>query len=121
MKFGLKRPCPLCPFRNDLRPYLRTSRAEEIADSLDAGSPFPCHETTVLEEEEGAYVPSENEHHCAGAMIVLHRESEHGSRLLFLAQRAGLYDPSELDDQAPVYDSLSEWVDAHVEENGDTL
>lgn len=40
--FKLRRPCPNCPFRTDVPPYLRGARAEEIARSIANGSDFRC-------------------------------------------------------------------------------
>ena len=34
MAYKLKSPCSNCPFRTDIRPYLRPDRAEEILSHL---------------------------------------------------------------------------------------
>lgn len=50
----MKKPCKLCPFRRDVKPYLRPERGFELAYA--ASNPFnsfPCHETTVCDEEFG--------------------------------------------------------------------
>jgi hypothetical protein len=62
VKYTMTTPCPKCPFRTDIRPYLRTDRAEEIADSL-VHSEFPCHKTTQHDDDD-EYVPSGSELHC---------------------------------------------------------
>lgn len=43
--FAVVRPCAHCPFRTDVRPYLRPERARDIAGALLAGEDFPCHAT----------------------------------------------------------------------------
>ena len=68
MRYTLIRPCPHCPFRVDHRGYLRPARAAEIGVHVLNGGEFPCHETTV-EDEEGDLVETEASQMCAGARI----------------------------------------------------
>lgn len=115
MDFTQTKPCPKCPFRTDFGPYLRRERAEDIADALEMGSTFTCHETTVPddEDEEGLGMrDGPNAQMCAGAMIVLER-MEMPNQMMRISERLGLYDHRRLDMDAPVYDDLYEWVDAH--------
>ncbi len=112
MNYTMITPCSSCPFRTDIRPYLRTDRAQEIADSL-AQVEFPCHKTVEHDDDDDSdfHVPGPNELHCAGVLIVLEL-SEQPSQMMRISERLGLYDPTKLDMDAPVYDDLDEWVEA---------
>ena len=51
VNFNLKRPCANCPFRTDIRPFLRRDQAQQIADSLlDQQQTFACHKTVDYSE-----------------------------------------------------------------------
>jgi len=50
--------------------------------------------------------------HCAGALIVMHKSGCVGA-LQQVAERLGLFDPSLLNMDAPVFPSLKAWVEAH--------
>jgi hypothetical protein len=106
--YGLTSPCDNCPFRSDVKPYIRAARVREIERSL-VRSEFPCHKTMKHEDdgEEGSvYVPSGGEIHCAGALILMEKEGR-SSQMMRISGRLGLYDPSKLKMDAPVYDSFS--------------
>jgi len=107
MNFDLKRPCAKCPFRSDVEPYLRRSRAHEIARALDR-STFACHETT---HSLGAPV-DRTEQHCAGALIMLESEGR-PSQMMRIAERLGLYDRTKLAEDSPVHDSRAEFIAHH--------
>jgi hypothetical protein len=119
-RYGLVTPCKKCPFRTDVEPYLRTERAQEIADSLHAGTEFPCHETTVRKvDDEGndTLADGPRSRFCAGAMATMEREGN-PNQMLRVAERLGFYDPAKLAArEQPVYRSLSDWVQAHVRAN----
>lgn len=112
MKFTLKTPCGLCPFRNDDgRLYVDEDRLREFATS----DLFVCHQTAAYDEPDGdddpprGYVQKSDgsSQHCAGAMIFL----EHTGRIntaMQLAERFGLYDRDGLDLTAPVFRSWDE-------------
>lgn len=127
-RFRLRKPCPKCPFRCDIEPYLRPERVQEIADALYAGGAFPCHQTTEhVEDEEGngEMLDTPRSAECAGALITMEKEGYEGQHAR-IGYRLGLYDPTTLDMDAPVYDSLSEWVHAvrgvpTVEVDGEVL
>jgi hypothetical protein len=108
MKYEMTRPCANCPFRNDIRPYLRPARVEEIASGA-----FPCHKT-VDYDDEGEYSQgcSEKEQHCAGSLI-LHEKMGQSHQMMRIAERLGFYDRTKLDMDSPVYDDLDEMIDAH--------
>lgn len=115
--YGLTTPCHDCPFRNDIRPFIRSERVWEIQEGLVRGE-FPCHKTTEHrddEEGEPEYVPTDGEIHCAGALILMEKLGE-SSQMMRISERLGLYDRTKLNMAAPVYDSWEEMYEAHVEE-----
>jgi len=77
MKWDLKRPCKLCPFRKgsegEVIRFACRSRAEEIEESAYREG-FVCHEhSTYVEGEdgEGGFTFGEDgEQHCAGALMM---------------------------------------------------
>lgn len=114
--YGLTTPCKDCPFRTDIKPYLRPGRLEEIQEGLERGE-FPCHKTTTLEDdpEGGSRRTNTNkEMHCAGALILKEKLGE-SSQMMRIAERLGLYDHTKLDMDAPVYDSWEEMIEAQEE------
>lgn len=115
MKYDLIRPCKHCPFRSDIRGYLRQERAEEIAESLLRGQSFPCHETTVEVEDEEGYSAREatpDSQHCAGAMIML-EAMEMPNQMMRIAERIGFYRADRLDRSAPVFADAEEFILHH--------
>lgn len=107
--FSITSPCAKCPFRCDIKPYLRAGRVEEILRSLDRAV-FPCHETTE-HNEEGSHVESDKEIHCAGALILLEKVNR-PSQMMRIAERLGIYDRRKLKMDAPVFDSFGEIIAA---------
>jgi hypothetical protein len=127
--YALTAPCRNCPFRTDLEPYLRADRAREIAAALHDGGTFDCHKTVTYDDEPEDDGPRRTgrEQQCAGALIVMEREGTAGQATR-IAGRLGLHDPDRLDLDAPVFDSLAEWVRAQdggavptVEVDGEVL
>lgn len=119
-RYGLIRPCPKCPFRTDVGPYLRPERTTEIATAIQQGGAFACHETTVYEEstEEdgwGEMVDGPDSKICAGSLIVMEKMGQPNQDAR-LAERLGMYDPSRLDMDAPVVGSFVEWQQRHLSE-----
>jgi hypothetical protein len=110
--FALKRPCGNCPFRSDRAPFLDRDRAQDIADSLEAGASFHCHRTLDYNAEDGTPEITESSKHCAGAMITMEREGK-ANQMMRIGERLGMYDRGLLDMHAPVHDSLGEWVLTH--------
>lgn len=110
--YGMTTPCPKCPFRNDIPAYLTRGRVLEIERSLDRGN-FPCHLTTTHDDEEESdyYVPTGNEVHCAGALILMEKE-DRSSQMMRIAERLGFYDHTKLNMDAPVFDSFDEMIEA---------
>lgn len=107
--YGLKAPCPDCPFRSDVKPYLKADRVREIRRSLVQGE-FACHKTTE-HDGDGQHIPSTGEVHCAGALILMEKEGR-SSQMTRIAARLGMYDPARLDMDSPVYGSFEEMIRA---------
>jgi len=66
----MKEPCEHCPFRVDVRPFLRPERAEDIAYS--AGNPyneFFCHKT-IEHDDEGDSCVTGKSLVCAGFLAM---------------------------------------------------
>jgi len=115
-RYTLTTPCRKCPFRSDVEPYIRPERAKEIADSLRSGANFTCHKTTVDpgDDEDGdSYrVDGPRARECAGALITMEKEG-FSNQNVRIAERLGLYDPTRMNMDAPVYGSLAEWVKSY--------
>lgn len=115
--YGLKTPCANCPFRTDVKPYIRAERAHDI---LAAQGEFHCHKTittgeTIVEdcdEEWAEIVDDSHAQVCAGFLIVLEHEGR-PNQMMRIAERLGMYDPRKLRMDAPVYHSIKEAVAAH--------
>ncbi len=107
MKYDLKTPCDLCPFRNDeKRLFVDPQRLVGMA----AGE-FACHKTAKLNGETSEYEPTERSQHCAGALIFLEK-MEQPHQMMRICERLGFYDASKLDMDAPVFGSLEEVEEA---------
>lgn len=77
----MKKPCQHCPFRNDVKPFLHPDRALEIAYAAqNPYNSFPCHKTTVSDEdsEDGEMMITENSKECAGFLTL---RAQNGGRL----------------------------------------
>ncbi len=123
MNYDMKKPCDKCPFRTDIKPYLRKSRVREIDRNLKH-SEFPCHQTidyNAIEEyrdsngleEDDDYIPSsilDKTKHCAGALILLEKLGR-SHQMMRISERFGDYKHTELDMKAPVFDSFEEMAD----------
>lgn len=105
MRFDLTTPCAQCPFRSDVRPYIKAERVEEI---LIGNQSFACHKT--LDKDHRIHA---NSQHCAGVLIILERE-ERPHQMMRIAERLGFYDLTKLRMSAPVYASISDAITAHV-------
>lgn len=115
MKFEMRKPCPRCPFRTDVEPYISPDRAQEIVDALERGQTFVCHKHTQFAEDEDGEsynVPQERDQHCAGALIML-EHMELPNQMMRISGRLGLYDPSKLDMDSPVYECGDEMLEAY--------
>lgn len=115
MKYNLKTPCAHCPFRSDIRPFIRPERVEEIAYG---NAEFPCHKTLNYhtEDADGEGVTTEDTQHCAGLLILLERE-EQPHQMMRICERLNLYDRTKLDMNAPVYDDIESAIEAHEDQS----
>lgn len=109
MKFDLKRPCKGCPFRADIEPYLTKSRAEEIATVLLQDGTFSCHEHNGF-DDDGDTFEGERAQHCAGAMIFLEHQDA-PNQMMRIAERIGMYDRTQLDMDAPVFEDEESFIE----------
>lgn len=110
--YTLTTPCKDCPFRTDVVPFLGPERAQDIADSCSEDANFYCHKTVDYDSDSGASTISGRARVCAGFLITMERENR-ANQATRVAERLGMYDSTALDHDAPVYDSMSEWVAAH--------
>ena len=116
--FGLKKPCNNCPFRTDVKPYLRTQRVVSILRSITEGdATFSCHKTTK-HDDDGNPVPGRKEKHCAGALILLEKMKQ-PNQLMRIGARLNFYKPAKLRMDAPVYDTAIAMVDAYRKANNE--
>lgn len=111
MRFDMTTPCPMCPFRTDVKPFLNRERARGIATALfPQQQTFACH-VTVTHDEDGEHVMSASEQHCAGAAIVLEKMNR-PNQMMRIAERCGSYDHRKLAMTAPVFKSLRDFIAA---------
>ena len=112
MHFDLRFPCMGCPFRTDIPVFLRLVRVQVLlTEILDEEKTFVCHKT--------ADMPERMQQQCAGAILLIEKERPvYGHRLLQIAERFGLYDPSILNRTAPVYETREAMIERHRREGG---
>lgn len=108
--FALVGPCAHCPFRCDRPGYLTETRATEIVESLEAGDTFPCHKTLDYDGEHGTERTTKTAF-CAGALIILEKQ-ETPNQAMRIGERLGLYDHTALRMDAPVHDTMDEFIEA---------
>jgi hypothetical protein len=111
-------PCPKCPFRTDVRPFLRKARAREIVTMLTRQQgTFQCHMTVDYEKAEDddgeidaiVAASSANAQHCAGALIML-EHMEQPNQMMRICERIGEYDRRKLNMAAPVFTSGAAFI-----------
>lgn len=108
MKFGLVRPCEKCPFRTDCSAGWLDHRIMSLAtDIFEGNKSFTCHETL-----NKAHKSHKNSHHCAGALIMIEKLKIPNS-VIQIAERFKLYNPRNLDLNAPVFKTIGELIDHH--------
>ncbi len=117
MNFTLRAPCPQCPFRTDITPYLHPERAKEIADMLTRQQGmFSCHKTVNYDDDDqedvGNHIPTATEEHCAGALIMLEHMNQ-PNQMMRISERLGFYDRRLLKMDAPVFTTAAAFVAAH--------
>lgn len=107
MKYDLTKPCDLCPFRNDQK---RLYVNPETLEGMASGE-FCCHKTGECNDETGDIEPTEKSQHCAGALIFNEKRGQ-PHQMARICERLRFFDPSKLDMDAPVFESLEEVEDA---------
>lgn len=105
----MKKPCDKCPYRRDVKPYLTPERGEELAfHAQNPFNSFPCHLTTVSDEEFGGdgseNVAIETSRECAGLLTLVYNED--GS----LPDKS--FEPSDL-----VYSDAWDMMNAYAEQD----
>lgn len=90
MKFNITKPCKDCPFikGSSTNLTLAEGRIEGIIDDLRKGASFVCHKTLKK--------PSNEQAHCAGAMIFLEKENK-PNQMMRIAERLQMYNYKKLD------------------------
>lgn len=67
----MKEPCIHCPFRRDVRPFLRVERAKELAyAACNKYSEFHCHKTLGHDEDEDDTMVVPTSLACAGFLTM---------------------------------------------------
>ncbi|PPG15033.1 hypothetical protein C5C11_03785 [Rathayibacter rathayi] len=101
--------------------YLRPQRIRAIAVEITDGDlDFYCHQTidysSAAEDDELARSGQivQKSRVCAGALCTLERE-DNPTQGMRIAGRLGIYKRDHLDPEAPVYDSVAEWVEAKTQ------
>ena len=100
-QYFMKEPCPHCPFRFDVKPFLHPKRGEELAyHAQNPYNSFTCHKTTVSSDyEDGEMVTTPNSKECAG--------------FLTLQINEGAHCPDGFTPSDKVYESSSEMAEAY--------
>lgn len=120
MKHTMASPCDNCPFRTDIKGYLRGERVREIAESLFRGASFPCHKTTEDWEDddgESERCETEDSQQCAGAEIFLAKQGM-STQMSRIAERLGRK-VAKVKTSAPVCGSVAEMLRVHVGDDDD--
>lgn len=67
----MKESCLRCPFRRDVKPYITEGRCDELAyATANKYNYFPCHKTTVYNEENESMDIHEKSKECAGFLTM---------------------------------------------------
>lgn len=111
--FAMLGPCPQCPFRTDVKPYITAARARSILRSVLGGASFHCHKTTT-HDDDGETVPSRAERMCAGAVLIARKEDAlYRNQMARIAERLGA-NFDEVRESAPVYPDAAAMICAHA-------
>lgn len=114
-KISTLAPCDNCPFRADVRPFLRPARLREIIDGMRRGEHFVCHKTVDYDAPPGFDV---NRRICAGSLILMRKEGGLGNlQIVQLAQRLLAASFDQVKETAPVYDSAQAMLEAYARED----
>jgi hypothetical protein len=97
----MKKPCQHCPFRRDVKPFLRPGRGKELAyHAQNPYNSFTCHKTLEHDEEGDVFV-GEKSLECAG--------------FLTLQINEGADCPKGFTPDENVYSDAYEMIDAYCE------
>lgn len=127
----LTKPCPKCPFRTDVQPFLRLGRVLEIHERLRAGAQFSCHNTVDYSDHDDddecttEHTIGPGEQFCAGALLLLEHQYNglaggagcHINQAARFWSRFTGFNPDDLDHEAPVYTSFDAMIEAYEKEN----
>lgn len=109
--FKLKTPCQNCPFRTDVTPYIRVQYLKQVLADRHV---FVCHKTVDYSHFDKGRKTSDTQP-CAGFLICMQHDNKKND-LMQLAERLGLYDPSKMNMDAPVYKGAAAAIKAHEDE-----
>ncbi len=73
---------------------------------------FPCHKTTVPDDQAMDMMTTEKTQHCAGALALQEKEG-FANQMTRIAGRLGIYSPNDLEDTDKVVDSGEEFINLH--------
>lgn len=106
--FVLHAPCKTCPFRKDKPFYLAPGRRREIAEALQGGDTFYCHDTVQYDDDLEDPPDVHGSQHCAGAAksIML---SGGTTQMMRIDERLGGIRLDELEKRGPEVWPLDEW------------
>lgn len=112
MDYTMKRPCPECPFRKEGGVRLTRGRIEEIGGGMlhDNSFTFPCHKTVDYDAEGEGRRSSNDERHCAGALIFAEKNGT-STQMMRITERLGMYDHTALEGHDDVWEDLDEWLE----------
>jgi hypothetical protein len=101
-------PCANCPFLREGGIRLTSARVDEIAGMMLSphGGEFPCHKTT-REGSDGDLHATAESAHCGGALLFAEKNGN-STQMMRIAERLGLYDPSQLKGHDRVFDTVEE-------------
>lgn len=116
-------PCDNCPFLKEGGIRLTRARVEELVANLanySSGGSFPCHKTTVSQEDDDGdsdRVDGPKAAFCGGALIFSHKQGW-ANAMIRIAGRLGLYDPEKHPEAAQrlVFDSEREMLATAVDQ-----
>lgn len=106
-RWFVKTPCLHCPFRRDVKPFLRPERAAEIAGAAwNKYNSFPCHKTTEYAEDAEGY----------GDMVATAASLECAGFLTMQINEGGAVCPDGFTPAENTYSNSHEMEDAYTEE-----
>ena len=117
MKWDLKRPCTICPFKKEpgVIRFACRERAEEI-EQIAYRQGFVCHEhSTYLEDSDGSGhfdFGEDGEQHCVGALL-MYMDSDGNVPYQQLDESEQARIAERIDWLAPHYDDETEFLDSY--------